>query len=324
MPLPLSHPISLPLSLPIKTGDPQATENRCTDEDSKSRSQTRQVPVQGTPGRDRPARLRDGDLVTLASQATDRDQRIAEDCYEHRVLTTHQLQRLHFPSRRSAALRLQRLYELRVLDRFRPPWTHGTGSTPYHWVLDTGGAHLLAAARGLERAELPWTRQSTRTIATSATLTHRTTTNELASRLIADTRAAGGQVPVWLGERGAHDLLGGIVIPDSYLLIELPDAPALHLLLELDRGTEDHSRLLTKARRYAKAIPRSQLAGLNTLVLLVVPSERRAHTVTATLAHGSWPIAVHAWNPDDESPLAPIQRATGSPRDQPAPHTDSS
>jgi protein involved in plasmid replication-relaxation len=320
MTLPVSSPISLPLSLPIKSGDPQPAEKRCTAHDFRSRDETRQVPVKGTPDRDRPARLRDGDLVALASHATDRDLRIAEDCYEHRVLTTHQLQRLHFPSRRSAALRLQRLYELRVLERFRPPWTHGTGSTPFHWVLDTGGAHLLAAARGLERHELAWARQSTRTIASSATLAHCTTTNDLVSRLIAEVRAAGGQVPVWLGERGARELLGGIVIPDSYLHIEPRGAPPLHLLLELDRGTEDHNRLLTKARRYAKALPRSPLATLDPLVLLVVPSERRARTVAATLANGSWPIAVHAWTPDDGSPLALVDRAVGA---RPVPRTAS-
>jgi hypothetical protein len=67
-------------------------------------------------------------------------------------------------------------------------------------------------------------------------------------------RAAGGSVPTWHGERGARELLGGIVIPDSYLAVEQPRTPPLHLLLEIDRGTEDRRRLLTKARRYAKAV----------------------------------------------------------------------
>jgi hypothetical protein len=89
-------------------------------------------------------------------------------------------------------------------------------------------------------------------------------------------RAGRGTVPTWHGERGARELLGGIVIPDSYLMVEQPGVPPLHLLLEMDRGTEDRRRLLTKARRYAKAIPRSGLPRANVLVLVVVPSERRA------------------------------------------------
>lgn len=141
-------------------------------------------------------------------------------------------------------------------------------------------------------------------IADSATLPHRTTTNDFATLLTAELRAAGGDVPIWRGERGCHDLLGGIVVPDSHLVLERPGLPALHLLLEVDRGTEDHARLLTKARRYAKAIPRSSIAGLDPLVLLVVPGMRRAQTVAATLADGPWPIAVEAWNPKQGSPSA--------------------
>ena len=46
--------------------------------------------------------------------------------------TTEQVQRLQSRAHRSATARLLRLNELRVLDRFRPVWEHGEGSTPYH------------------------------------------------------------------------------------------------------------------------------------------------------------------------------------------------
>ena len=40
-------------------------------------------------------------LAALASRLTDRDRRVALDCYEHRVLATEQLRRLHFRGSRT-------------------------------------------------------------------------------------------------------------------------------------------------------------------------------------------------------------------------------
>jgi len=250
--------------------------------------------------------------MRLAGRLTDRDREIAEDCFEHRVLTTEQLRRLHFTTQRIATRRLGKLHALRVLERFRPAFQLGDGSSPYHWVLGPAGAYVVAAGRGLERDQLAWTRQPPEAVAKSATLEHRHNTNEFATLLIEAVRAAGGTVPTWHGERGARDLLGSIVIPDSYLLIEQPGTPPLHLLLEIDRGTEDHKRLLAKARRYAKAIPRSTLPQENVLVLVAVPTPRRARTAAATLAHGPWPIAVEPWSPGEEPPLTIVTRAAGN------------
>jgi len=267
----------------------------------------------------RAGRLRAGELAHLASRLTDRDRQIANDCYEHRVLTTEQLRRLHFTDARSATRRLHALHALRVLERFRPTWRRGEGSNPYHWILDTAGSYVVAAVRGLERQQLPWKQQPLDAVAGSATLAHRHATNEFATRLIAQARSTGASVPEWRGERGAGELLDGIAIPDSYLALERPTGPPLHLLLEIDRATEDHARLLTKARRYAKAIPRSPLRHANVLVLMIVPSRRRAQTVAATLTDGPWPMAVEAWCEDGESPLALVERAARCSRPDPKP-----
>lgn len=247
--------------------------------------------------------------MRIAGRLTDRDRQIAEDCFEHRVLTTEQLRRLHFTTEQVARRRLGKLRQLRVLDSFRPAFQLGEGSTPNHWILDTAGATVVAAVRGLQRDRLPWSRQPPEVVADSATLTHRRDTNEFATLLIAAVRAAGGTVPTWHGERGARDLLGGIAIPDSYFAIEQPGAPPLHLLLELDRGTEDRRRLALKARRYAKAIPRSGLPRANVLVLVVVPSARRARSAATALARGPWPIAAEPWTPGGEPPHAIVKRA---------------
>lgn len=44
----------------------------------------------------RPGKITATHLTSLGSRLTDRDRQIAVDCYDHRVLTTEQLMRLHF------------------------------------------------------------------------------------------------------------------------------------------------------------------------------------------------------------------------------------
>ena len=66
----------------------------------------------------------------LAAHLTERDRNIAFDCYQHNVLTTDQLRRLHFRGLRTTTVRLQMLYDLHVLDRFRPQRNEARGPAP--------------------------------------------------------------------------------------------------------------------------------------------------------------------------------------------------
>src|SRR6266542_1811083 len=141
--------------------------------------------------RSQPAASRGGAAIAaLASRLTDRDRQIALDCYEHRVLTTEQLRRLHFVAARTARERLQELRQLRVLTSFRPQRQPGQGSHPHHWVLDEAGALIVAAELGVERAELRWQAASALAIAASSKLAHQLAVTEFCSRLAADANAA--------------------------------------------------------------------------------------------------------------------------------------
>jgi Replication-relaxation len=253
----------------------------------------------------RAARLGAASIAALGSRLTERDRQVALACYEHRVLTTEQLRRLHFRSARRTRRRLELLYQLRVLDRFRPPKQRGEGSSPYHWILDEAGAHIAAEALGLERSELRWRRQAAIALARSSILTHQLEVNEFFTRLAADARDAGGRLAAWWGERRCRAVLAGAAAPDGYGLLDLPGRPALSFLLELDRGTEEHERLRLKLRRYAKALPRSPLAEQAPLVLIAVPSLARRDRLAATLAASPVPHAVVAWTPP-QSPLATL------------------
>ena len=85
----------------------------------------------------------------------------------------------------------------------------------------------------------------------------------------------------------------------------MPDRAPIHVLFELDRGTETIERLREKGERYAQAIPRGALRNANPLVLLAVPNAARAQTAAAALASTGAPSAVVVWTAAerDTSPL---------------------
>jgi len=247
-------------------------------------------------------------VAALASRLTERDRLVALACYEHRVLTTEQLRRLHFGSSRRARWRLERLFELRVLDRFRPPRERGQGSAPYHWLLDEAGAHVVAEALGVERSELRWRHQAAVAIAGSSKLSHQLEVNEFFTRLAEEASQAGGRLAAWWGERRCLAALGGQAAPDGYGRLELPGQRPVSFLLELDRATEDHERLRQKARRYARALPRSPLAQETPLIVLAVPMPARRDQLAQTLATSSAPIRAVVWTLK-RSPLEALTEA---------------
>jgi hypothetical protein len=244
----------------------------------------------------RPEKVTLAHIVKLASRLTDRDRQIALDCYEHHVLTTEQLQLLHFPGRRSTLARLHVLYNLRVLDRFRPAWHRGEGSTPHHWILDEAGAHLVAELRGIERRKLNWRHSTALAVADSAKLGHHIEINEFFARLAHEAATTGGALTEWYGERRTSQLFNGTITPDGYGVLNLPAQAPLHILLELDRATEPATRLHDKATRYASAIPQSALSDTNPLIIVAVPTPARAQAASEAIADTLAPITVALWD----------------------------
>jgi hypothetical protein len=232
----------------------------------------------------------------LASHITERDRRIALDCYEHNVLTSDQIRRLYFTNTRIAQLRLQRLYELRVLERFRPRPKAGEGSRPYHWILDEAGALLVADWKGIDRSELRYTRDNGLRIAASRNLAHHVEANEFFVRLALEAGALHGDLREWYGVRTLTHMLSGAVVPDGYGVLAMPDAKPRHVLLELDRGTEPLDVLRSKAKRYVEILPQSSLAELDPAVIFATPSERRTRSVRSALAGSLAPLSVTTWS----------------------------
>lgn len=181
---------------------------------------------------------------------TGRDKAICRDILEHRFLTTQQAFRLHFSNLGRARARLHRLYELRVLERFRP--RRDTGSHPFHYVLDDIGTWIAAAHLGVDTKELPYDKRRALALVYSPQLTHMREVNDFFSALAQRGRQAGGEarLALWLGERACRQRWGSVVIPDGYGEIEGVRG-GVGFFLELDGGTEPAARLTDKLDRYA-------------------------------------------------------------------------
>lgn len=261
----------------------------------------------------------DEQLIAEAQRRlTERDRAICEAVYEHRVLTSEQLRQLFFVGGQRARQRLVELYRLRMLDRFRPYQQHG--SAPYHYLLDQLGAAAVATERGLEPAELDWSRTKALKLASSKQLDHLVEANGFFTSLIEATRTQGGiEVIAWWGQRRCAQAWGELVRPDGYGALESA-GEVLELYLEWDRGSEALSRIEDKLVRYgeleAALERRPELA-------FVAPSDGRErelldvlrdHPATATLIttaarHTTDPLGTNWLNPHHDNRISLVRAA---------------
>ncbi len=212
------------------------------------------------------------DLALLAGRLTDRDRELCRLLHEHRVLTTSQIQQLAFGSLNVAQHRLLALARLGVLERFRPVWTHGGGSAPWHYVLGPAGAAVLAAERGTAPAQLGYRRDRVLAIAHSQRLSHQTGVNSFFCALAGHARRHPDSVLLaWWSERACADRWGHVVRPDGYGRWRDPGGE-VDFFLEYDTGTEPLDRLLAKVDAYAELAAVSEI---DTPVLFWLPGPGR-------------------------------------------------
>lgn len=223
----------------------------------------------------------DARVAAVAGHITDRDRAICDLLYEHRVLTATQLAEVHFHSLERARKRLTVLHDLGVLDRFRPH--RDQGSHPYHYLLGRLGAELVAVQRGVEPADLDWTRTKSLRLANSSQLRHLVEASGFFTRLSQALRAAdGSSLRRWDGQRRCAQLWGDVVRPDGHARVALKTG-ALDVWLEWDRGTEPHARLREKVDRYDEL---ALMLGSRVTVLFVAPTARREQHIVAGV-HGT-------------------------------------
>ena len=241
----------------------------------------------------RPGRPRSGGRLArspqlaaeLSARLTARDRWLLRMLCEHRVLTTAQVTQLAFGTTRAATARMTTLYQYRAVDRFRP--LAPAGSSPLHFILDEGGAMLLAAEDGITAADLGYRRDRSMAIALSPRLAHDTGANGIFTSLAAAARASSGRqaLECWWGERRCAATWGGHARPDGYgrWTEQLPGRPAatVDFFLEYDTGTEPLRRVVAKLAGYAALAART---GITTPVLFWLRSPSREAALHARLA----------------------------------------
>jgi hypothetical protein len=226
-------------------------------------------------------------LAKLSSCLTSRDRFIVHRLYEHRVLTSTQIRDLAFSGLRWTEQRLEQLYRLRVLERFRP--LRATGSAPYHWVLDEGGAAVIAATRGVDIADTGWRRERALLIGQSQRLAHLVGVNGFFVSLAHAARgAAGCHLMAWWSEGRCAADWGDLVRPDGYGAWQDGDRQ-VGFLLEYDRGTERLDRLAGKIRDYERLAHTYPDAAV--VVLFVFPSPAREASARLLLRSPSVMVA---------------------------------
>jgi hypothetical protein len=234
----------------------------------------------------RGGRVDDRLVFQAASRLTERDRHICGLLVEHQVLTTDQIRQVCFDSQRRTTFRLNQLQRLGVVDRFRPLTT--VGSAPYHWILDTLGAAIVAAQRGIDLGDLPWRRDKDLAIAASPQLAHRVGTNGFFCSLIAAARSQpGSELALWWSARRCAGRWGSIVRPDGYGVWRENDRRTA-FLFEYDNGTERIFRLADKVDRYQQLFTAT---GQRVWVLFVFQGPGREAQARRVLARSGVPVA---------------------------------
>ncbi len=231
----------------------------------------------------------------LAAQLTDRERSVLDTLGRLRVVTSAQLERLHFGdvTRRQARAVLSALVARRLIARL-PRQVGGVraGSAGYVYVLDVAGQRL--GVSGGRRVQRPWP-------VGTPFLAHSLAVSELYVRLIEAERH--GVAELRLGEfRTEPACWRGFARPGGGWDTLKPDAEvSLGLgrfedrwFLEVDRATESRTTLARKLGRYLRYWQSGQeqaRTGIFPKVLWIVPDEARL----AVLVDEFGRLPVQAW-----------------------------
>ncbi len=225
----------------------------------------------------------------VARRLTPRDRLLCRALFDHKVLTTEQVTDLCFENLITARHRLTALYELRVLDRFRP--FRPVGSDPYHYVLDTLGVEIVAADRGVEVPRPGLRHSRALALSDSQRLAHLLGVNGLFCALARWARTVeDAELAEWWPERRCATEWGEVVRPDGFGTLRQWDR-VVEFFVELDRGTETLARLADKLAGYAELV---RATGWTPLVCFWFPGPRREAEARRVLAHPEVPIATGA------------------------------
>ena len=232
----------------------------------------------------------DHDLVgSVAHRLTPRDRLLCQVLFDHKVLTTEQVTDLCFDHLTTARHRLTALYQLRVLDRFRP--FRPVGSDPYHYVLDSLGVEIAVADRGIEVPRPGQHHTRALALSDSQRLAHLLGVNGLFCSLARWARTVeDAELAEWWPERRCAAEWGEVVRPDGFGTLRHGQR-AVECFVEYDRGTETLTRLAGKLTGYAELV---HATGWSPWVCFWFPSPRREAEARRVLDHPEVAVATGA------------------------------
>lgn len=248
----------------------------------------------------------DHDLASaVARRLTPRDRLLCRTLYDHRVLTTEQVTDLCFDNLTTARHRLTALYDLRVLDRFRP--FRAVGSDPYHYLLDTLGVEIVAADRGVEVPRPGLHHSRALALADSQRLAHLLGVNGLFCALTRWARTVeDAELAEWWPERRCATEWGEVVRPDGFGTLRQRQR-VVEFFVEFDRGTETLTRLADKLTGYAELV---RATGWSPQLCFWFPTTGREAEARRVLAHPEVPVATGAAGLD-AGPSGPVWLLVG-------------
>lgn len=247
-------------------------------------------------------------FTDLYQRLTERDLEIIDCLGAHQVLTTPMLADLFFPSEWTARDRILSLTRLGVLARFRP-----TNRSAFRYTLGDWG-HAIWAHRNAEKPpSKQWCAWQLQKLAVSRLRPHLEIANGIAARLHADARTTGTfKVVQWLSENEAAAACSGQLRPDAGWVIKWEAGVELRAWHEHDQGTETHTQLIAKLRRYMRYRPLD--GGRSRTVLFTFPSaarERSFHTA-ARSEPLEFPVATAVTTQAAHRPAGPHWQLVGS------------
>ncbi|MEV4285462.1 replication-relaxation family protein [Nonomuraea bangladeshensis] len=253
-------------------------------------------------------------IAYAAARLTPRDYQILEHLLHHRVLTTHQLQRLFFTKPQPTRRRLGILHKLNTITRYRP-WSPYGGSSPHHWVLGRAGAELLAFRRHTTVKELGYHPDLAMSIAVSSKSGHQIGVNDFFVHLGHLARhSPDAHLRAWLSEKQCAKIWGDLARPDAYGCWS-ENGRQIDFFLEHDTGSMTLAKVTNKLAAYADLADTTRIT---TPVLFWLPSHTREVNLRSLISTTDLPIATAVQTDLDGGPAGacwlPTTATTGQSR----------
>ena len=186
---------------------------------------------------------------------TERDKQVVKAVNDYRLMRQDQIERLAFPSRNTAQVRLRLLWEHEFLRRRFLPVLGGIQTSPILYEIDRRGVDLLRQEFHYEPDRLRYSRKgdlSTQFIYHTLGLSETRLAFELACR------ASDMELVLWKDEKDLKVSYDRVqvgkrleaVLPDAYITLRLPGKRLLYFFLEYDRGVENLKFIRKKMAAY--------------------------------------------------------------------------